>query len=103
MTHFETVRHVTSTILTLAVPFLVALSPTASSAQEAPTTRFQVSFPASAHDGPVTGRVFVMISTTDEREPRLQIGREGVPFFGQDVMQLETGDAGIIDETALGC
>jgi len=53
-------------------------------------------------EGSVTGRVFVMISTSDQPEPRLQIGREGTPFFGRDVVDLEPGGAGIIDETALG-
>jgi hypothetical protein len=72
------------------------------SAQDGPTTRFQVSFPAESFSGAVTGRVFVMISRTTEREPRLQIGRDGTPFFGQDVVGLEPGDAGIIDGTTLG-
>ena len=71
-------------------------------AQSAPVTRFQVTFSPEAHAGSVTGRVFVMISTTDQREPRLQIGREGTPFFGQDVVALEPGGAGIIDEKAMG-
>jgi hypothetical protein len=71
-------------------------------AQAGSVTRFQVTFPPEAHAGSVTGRVFVMISTTDQREPRLQIGREGAPFFGQDVVALEPGGAGIIDETAVG-
>ncbi len=43
-----------------------------------------------------------MVSTTDQREPRLQIGRSGVPFFGRDVVGLEAGKAGIIDATDLG-
>ena len=87
-----------------AVVFLASpLLPSGSlGAQERPATRFRVSFPAAAHEGPVTGRVFVMISRTDENEPRLQIGREGSPFFGRDVLALEAGEAGIIDETDLG-
>jgi len=64
--------------------------------------RFEISFPASAHAGPINGRVFVMISRTGDREPRLQIGRTGVPFFGRDVEQLAPGQAAIIDETDLG-
>ena len=47
--------------------------------------RVEVSFPASVHEGPVTGRVYVMVSRTNDREPRLQIGRTGSPFFGRDV------------------
>ena len=67
-----------------------------------PGLRFEISFPASAHSGPITGRVFVMISRTGEREPRLQIGRTGVPFFGRDVERLAPGQAAVIDETDLG-
>lgn len=64
--------------------------------------RFEVSFPQSAHAEPVTGRVYVMISRTDEREPRLQIGRTGVPFFGRDIEKLAPGQAALIDDSDLG-
>lgn len=67
-----------------------------------PPFRFEISFPASAHDPPVTGRVYVMISETNEREPRFQIGRTGVPFFGRDVENLMPGQATVIDETDVG-
>ena len=70
--------------------------------QQDPVTRFHVSFPASAHSDPVTGRIFVMISDNTEREPRLQIGRTGAPFFGRDVERLNPGQAGTIDETDHG-
>jgi len=65
-------------------------------------TRFRVRFPASAVDEPVTGRVYVMISRTDEREPRLQVGRTGVPFFGHDVRALEPDAWATIDGSELG-
>jgi hypothetical protein len=76
----------------------------AASAQTAPRAafRFEISFPASAHAQPVTGRVYVMISRDSEREPRLEISRTGVPFFGRDVDQLKPGQAAIIDTTDLG-
>lgn len=64
--------------------------------------RFEISFPAAAHDGPVTGRVYVMISRTNDREPRLQVGRTGVPFFGRDVERLAPGAPAVIDESDLG-
>jgi hypothetical protein len=63
---------------------------------------FEVSFPAAAHPGPLTGRAFVMISRVNDREPRFQIGRTGVPFFGRDVERLAPGQAATIDETDLG-
>lgn len=65
-------------------------------------TRFEITFPAAAHSGAVTGRVFVMISRSAEREPRLEIGRVGVPFFGRDVEKLAPGQSAIIDATDLG-
>ena len=64
--------------------------------------RFEVSFPATAVGAPVTGRVFVMISRVNDREPRLQVGRTGVPFFGRDVEQLKPGQPATIDESDLG-
>ena len=73
--------------------------------------RFNVSFPASAHAGPITGRAYVMITRSLEvtvrgekrkAEPRQQVGRTGIPFFGRDVIQLKPGQAATIDETDLG-
>ncbi len=64
--------------------------------------RFEISFPAAIHDEAVTGRVYVMISRSDDPEPRLQIGRTGTPFFGRDVEGLEPGRAVAIDRTDLG-
>ncbi len=63
---------------------------------------FDISFPASAHEGSITGRVYVMISDNAEREPRLQIGTLGIPFFGQDVENLAPGDAATIDHKTFG-
>ena len=71
-------------------------------AQRRPALRVEIAFPASAHEGPITGRVYVMISRTSDREPRQQIGRTGVPFFGRDVEQLKPRQAAVIDETDLG-
>jgi hypothetical protein len=66
--------------------------------------RFEVSFAASAHAQPITGRVFVMISKTEKPEPRLQAGGYGdtAPLFGADVAQLKPGDAAVIDGSRLG-
>ena len=50
----------------------------------------------------MTGRVFVMISRTSDREPRLQIGRNGAPFFGRDVEGLKPEQPAVIDATDLG-
>ena len=62
-------------------------------------TRFEVSFPASSHDAPITGRVFVAIARAESPEPIQQIGSWGgkTPFFGVDVEQLAPGRAAAID------
>ena len=69
-----------------------------------PSLRFKVSFPASVHAEPITGRVFVAISNREMPEPRLQVGFWGdtPPLFGADVVQLKPGETALIDGTTLG-
>lgn len=87
---------------------LAALLPVAASvhapasAQRPPPTRFEISVPRNVRGEAVTGRVYVMIARSGDREPRLQIGRTGQPFFGRDVTGLAPGESAIIDETDLG-
>jgi hypothetical protein len=78
--------------------------------------KFQISFPAAAHAEPITGRIFVILSrdiahcgpadavaaTTEPCEPRLQVSRIGVPFFGRNVESLGPGDSATIDNSDLG-
>ena len=64
--------------------------------------RFEISIPDDVRAEPVTGRVFVMVSRTNTREPRFQVGRTGVPFFGRDVDQLASGQTASIDASDLG-
>jgi hypothetical protein len=72
-------------------------------AQRRPPARFEISFPASVHAQPITGRVYVMISRNGEREPRLQLNQvDGIPFFGRDVVALAPGAAALIDDADLG-
>jgi hypothetical protein len=42
-------------------------------------------------DVPVVGRVYVIISTDDRREPRFQVRPRGVPFWGKDVRDISGG------------
>ena len=69
---------------------------------ETPAFRFEISFPEAALTEPITGRVFVMLSRSNQREPRFQVGRTGAPFFGRDVEQLSPGEVAVIDATDLG-
>lgn len=69
-----------------------------------PQTQFEVSFPASAHSKPITGRVYVMVSDEEDPEPRFQVGSWGShpPFFGADVHQLKPGQAAVLDGSTIG-
>ena len=89
---------VAGVVTAIFVAAITALVPLLASGEQ----RFEVSFPSAIHEEALTGRIYVMISRTAEREPRLQIGRTGVPFFGRDVVNLLPGEPGIIDATDLG-
>ena len=89
---------------TLAIVFLSLGTSSLVPAQQSSSTKFEISFPASAHAGPITGRVFVVISKRETPEPRLQAGSWGdtSPIFGADVEALTPGRAAVIDGTTLG-
>ena len=94
---------------TLALAMLAVLISSVLIATEAraatPPMKFEVSFPASAHGAPITGRVYVMISNEQDPEPRLQAGSWGNHpsfFFGVDVHQLTPGKPAVIDRSTLG-
>lgn len=72
--------------------------------QDTSKIRFEISFPASVHPEDINGRVYVMISKENQREPRLQAGgwSNSIPFFGMDIEKLKPGESVIIDETVLG-
>jgi len=64
--------------------------------------RFEISFPASAEAGPLTGRMLLAFALDDDREPRLQVGRYGVQVFGADFENLRPGEKVVIDASTLG-
>jgi hypothetical protein len=43
-------------------------------------------------EAPVTGRVYVIITRNDGREPRQQVGVSGVPFWGREVRDWAPGE-----------
>jgi hypothetical protein len=91
--HIASLAVLAVALTSLAVP-AVAQSPS--------DTRFEIVVPEAIRAESLTGRAYVMIARTDSREPRLQIGRTGEPFFGRDVEGLRAGEAAIIDGTDLG-
>jgi predicted alpha/beta superfamily hydrolase len=64
--------------------------------------KFEISFPEEAYAENITGRVYVIISNDDSREPRLQISTMGQPFWGEDVEGLAPGAAAVIDGATFG-
>ncbi len=88
-------------LLVVALPFLLQSCNESESISSSPF-KFEISFPASLHDGPLTGRMFVAFGENNEREPRLQVGRYGVQFFGIDFENLMPGEKIVIDGATLG-
>jgi hypothetical protein len=66
--------------------------------------RFEVEVPASRGAEPLDGRMFLLISTNDDREPRFQIGDGPTTqlVFGVDVNGVRPGEAVVFDESVLG-
>jgi hypothetical protein len=72
-------------------------------ALQPPPPRIEVVIPSAVRAQPVTGRVFVFLSTDSTREPRLEAGGVvSIPFFGVDVEQLAPGTAAVLDRRAAG-
>jgi len=92
-----------TTVILVTAAWIAAgmIFPAQAAAQKA-GLKFEITVPQSVRSEPVTGRIFVMISRTDRREPRFQVGRTGVPFFGVDVENLKPGKAAVINGTTLG-
>ncbi len=70
-----------------------------------PTTaelQFSVSFDKAISESGITGRVYVMLSKHNKREPRNQVGMSGVPFWGMNVDNLAPGKGAIINDEVFG-
>ena len=94
----STLRVILPQVLVLLFGLSLAAAAGASS-----STRFEISFPTTAHSEPVTGRVFVIITRTNEVDPRVQLLSEAAPpFFGKDIYALGPDQAVTIDETTPG-
>jgi len=80
---------------------------------DGPGLRFEISFAASAHPEPVTGRVYVAISRQREggemrrgtgtvTGPITRAGETGTPLFGKNVEDLQPGQPVTIDGSVFG-
>ncbi|HEV2351213.1 MAG TPA: alpha/beta hydrolase-fold protein [Terriglobia bacterium] len=91
-------------ILRHAIVLLYLLLACSMGAKAADKLTFEISFPASVHPQSITGRVFVIVSTEKNPEPRIQAGFWGdtAPIFGTDVAQLKPVETAIINSETLG-
>jgi hypothetical protein len=88
--------------LVAAVTFAACAAPAPLHAQHGPA--FDISFPASAHQGPITGRVLLFLASDSTPAPRFQGGALGSngPVFGIDVSELAPNAPASLDGATLG-
>src|SRR6266545_2347030 len=90
----------------LALAVTVLLFPSGAHMKATPPVglRFSISFPESASNRALDGRLLLLISTDNAKEPRFQISEDlsTQQIFGVDVDGLRPGQTATIDATALG-
>ena len=92
-------------LLTAYSATLLAASPSPQTKSSAAQPRFAISFGSDLSPTPLDGRVFVVISSTNDPEPRTQILEEEAKsqqIFGADIDALAPGQNAIIAHDALG-
>jgi len=90
-------------IILFFAAFSTSFSFSSETNDSSPGLKFAVSFLEEVHSGPITGRVYVMISRNNKRDPRFQVRRaSGIPFWGENVERLKPGESGIINENSFG-
>ena len=77
---------------------LLALAVSATAAD----TKFEISYPATANPGPITGRVYVMITRSTDREPRPGNRPGRHPVLRPRIEKLAPAKSAEIDATDVG-
>src|SRR6266540_4389071 len=84
-----------------ALPLLAAFGPSSGS-----KLRFAITLPSALPGEPLDGRLLLLLSTDDRKEPRFQISDTDVPrsqqVFGVDLEGLRPGQEAVIDASVLG-
>ena len=87
----------------LAVLLFFTASSAAVAVEMKECPRFEISFPASVHEEPITGRLLLMLSKSNQPEVRYQVGWVNTPpVFGIDVSKLPPGRKVVIDRDVPG-
>ncbi|MCH8286213.1 hypothetical protein IIB79_06750 [candidate division KSB1 bacterium] len=102
MNNFHGGRVSVNYFLFIIVSIVFALIISCSGGTNGTNLKFEISFPESVSDEPLTGRMFLAFAHDESREPRLQVGRYGVQFFGVDFENLQPGEKVTIDGSTLG-
>ncbi len=65
---------------------------------------FRISFPARAHQAPITGRVYVILTKEAQPDPRVQVlsPESSPPIFARDVTALRPGEEAVVAASAAG-
>lgn len=75
---------------------------TAGTSARSSSLRFEVTIATGLASSPKSGRLFVVLSTKNQPEPRLTIGQTGLdasPVFARDIQSFGQGVTGTIDDT----
>ena len=95
-----------SSICLLGLPIAGLFLPANAELKDEPAAglRFDVSFPTSASKDPLDGRLLLLISTSDAKEPRLQISEDlsTQQVFGINVDGLKPHQVATLDASAFG-
>ena len=100
-------KHATAAViygaLAVGVGFGLVLAAQARPPASTGAIRFDVSVPAKAAQGPIDGRLLVMVSNDDRDEPRFQIsdGPSTQVIAGVDVNGMQAGQPVVVDATAV--
>lgn len=92
-------------VLLLVIIFFTATSESNSSAEmNAANIYFDISFPARVANEALDGRLLLLISTNNDREPRFQINEDLTTqqVFGLDVDGWKPGETKTVDQNAFG-
>ena len=88
--------------LSLAASLLILFSIGASPGSRSTALRFEVTIARQLISSPQSGRLFVVMSPKNQREPRLTIGETSLdasPVFGRDINNFDQGIVGTVDQS----
>ena len=98
------IRVIVLTVIFTVLSQCLAPSLTAYAQQDTSQLKFNIVFPEKSDNQSFTGRLYLIITTKTDPEPRLQIGgwKNGPPVFAMDVSGVKPGGSVAITDSVLG-